>query len=157
MPVRIFQGEAPRVCDNIYLGRLDIAVPPDKAGKQAMDVRFTYDTSGLLEVDVTVRSTGIHRTLVIENQPGVLDAGEIARRLAKIAPLKTHPRAEAENVAVVARAERLYGERLGEVRDSIGKGLEQFTLVLDGQDPVEIGRHRTAFTEWLDGIDHSVF
>ena len=122
-----------------------------------MEVRFTYDTSGLLEVDALVKSTGLRRTVVIENQPGVLGAEEIAARLRKLAPLKVNPREQAENVAVVAWAERLYGERLGEERAAVGAALEQFLLLLDRQDPAAIAKARTSLSAWLDGIDTSVF
>ncbi len=110
--LRVFQGEGRQVKDNIYLGELKVPVPSAPAGEQAIEVRFTYDASGLLEVDVLVVSTGLKRSIVIENQPGVLSAAEIASRLAKLAALKVSPRDQAENVALIAHAERLYGERL---------------------------------------------
>jgi molecular chaperone HscC len=155
--LKVFQGEGRLVKDNIYLGELDVPVPPDKAGTQSVEVRFTYDTSGLLEVDALVTSTGLRRSAVIENQPGVLTAAEIAARLRKLAPLKVNPREQAENVAVIARVERLYSERLGAERDAVGAALEQFLLVLDRQDPAEIAAARQGLSDWLDGIDTSVF
>ena len=155
--LKIYQGEGRLVRDNIYLGELAMPIPPDKAGKQPVEVRLTYDTSGLLEVDALVKSTGLRRSVVIENQPGVLSADEIAARLRKLAPLKVSPAEQAENVALVARLERLYGERLGEEREAVGRALDQFLLVLDRQNPAEIEEARTGLTSWLDGIDTSVF
>ncbi len=155
--LKVYQGEGRLVRDNIYLGELSMPIPPDKAGAQPVEVRFTYDTSGLLEVDALVRSTGLRRSVVIENQPGVLNADEIAARLRKLASLKVNPREQAENVAVIARAERLYGERLGEEREAVGISLDQFLLLLDHQNPAEIEAARTGLSAWLDGIDTSVF
>ena len=155
--LRVFQGEGRLVKDNIYLGEVGVPVPPDKAGMQGIDVRFTYDTSGLLEVEVLVTSTGLRRSAVIENQPGVLGPDEIATRLAKLAALKVNPRDQAENVALVAHAERLYSERLGIERDTVGSALDAFLLTLDRQDPAEIAAARESFAAWLDGIDTSVF
>ncbi|HUH83593.1 MAG TPA: Hsp70 family protein [Stellaceae bacterium] len=57
LTIEIHQGESRLVKDNIEQGSLLVRVPPGKAGEQAVDVRSTYDTSGLLEVDATVRST----------------------------------------------------------------------------------------------------
>ena len=155
--LKVYQGEGRLVKDNIYLGELDVPVPADQAGKQSIDVRFTYDTSGLLEVDVTVESTGLQRSTVIENQPGVLTPAEIKSRLVKLAALKVKPHDQAENVALIAQAERLYGERLGAERDAIGRALDQFLIVLDRQDPAEIVVARTGFGDWLSGLDTSLF
>lgn len=60
-------------------------------------------------------------------------------------------------MAVIAWAERLYGERLGEEREAVGAMLDGFLLLLDRQDPAEIETARTALSSWLDGIDTSVF
>jgi molecular chaperone HscC len=155
--LKIYQGEARLVKDNIYLGKLSVPLRGDKAGKQGVDVRFTYDTSGLLEVEATVVSTGLKRSLVIENQPGVLDAAEIAQRLKKLEGLKVNPAEQAENVALIARAERVYGERLGPEREAVGAQLDAFLLVLNRQDPAEIADARAALSAWLDGVDLSVF
>ncbi len=155
--LRIYQGEGRLVRDNIFLGKLEVPIPPDRAGKQGIEVRFTYDTSGLLEVEVLVRSTGLRRSMVIVNQPGVLSPDEIAHRLAKLSALKVNPRDQAENVALIAHAERLYGERLGDERDAIGSALDQFLVTLDRQNPAEIVAARDALSAWLTGIDTSVF
>ncbi len=155
--LNVFQGEARLVKDNIPLGTLDIPVPSDRAGVQSVEVRFTYDTSGLLEVEALVRSTGVRRRTVIQNQRGVLTEAEIDRRLAKLAALKVDPADQAENTAVIAYAERLYSERLGPQRDSVGDALEAFLLVLKGQDPRAIEEARRSLETWLEAIDTSVF
>lgn len=59
----IYQGEARDVKKNVKLGELTVPVPPRPAGEVAVDVRFTYDTSGLLDVDVSVPVNGTSRTL----------------------------------------------------------------------------------------------
>ena len=155
--VRVFQGEARQVADNIPLGQLRLSVPPAPAGQQSIDIRFTYDTSGLLEVDTRVDATGATRSLVIENQPGVLSAEEIRERLAAMAHLKVHPRDQAENQAVLSRVERLFTQRLGEERALVATRLDQFRALLERQDPTEIARFRNELTEWLDLVDTSYF
>ena len=155
--LKVYQGEGRLVKDNIFLGTLEVPVPPDRAGVQGIEVRLTYDTSGLLEVEILVKSTGLRRVAVIQNQPGVLGEAEIAARLAKLAALKVNPREQAENLALIAQAERLYSERLGPKRDMVGAALDQFLVVLDRQDPAEIAKARTGLADWLAGIDTSVF
>jgi molecular chaperone HscC len=152
--VNIYQGEARRVKDNILLGQLKVRVPPAPAGKEAVDIRFTYDVNGLLEVEVTVASTGSPHRLVIEGNPGVLTPAEIEKRLAALAYLKVSPRDQAENVAALARAERLYEELLGAKRELVGEWISRFMAALDGDDPKEIARTRALLLQRLEEFDH---
>ena len=151
--VRIFQGEKPLVKDNIFLGKLKVRVPKAGVGEETVDVRFTYDINGILEVIVTVKSTNESHTLVIEGNPGVLSQAEIAERLKKLESLKIHPRELHENTVVTNRADRLYQELLGIKRQAVGDCLAQFISVLERQDPREIAAARTEFVEALDQIE----
>jgi molecular chaperone HscC len=151
--LRVFQGENPLVKNNILLGEITVAVPKAPAMQECVDVRFTYDLNGLLEVEVTVVSTGEKRRLVIEGNPGVLSKEEIDRRFAALAQIKQHPRDELVNKQVMARAERLYEESLGEMRDLISVRLMQFRAAVGGQNPREIARAREEFEAFLDELD----
>jgi molecular chaperone HscC len=155
--VRVFQGESRLVKDNVRLGEIDIAVPPAPAGKEGIEIRFTYDTSGLLEVDVTTLSTGRRETLVIEGNPGVLAPNEIKKRLADLAKLKMHPRDDIHNRTLLARAERLYEERLGDVRATIGEAISTFSIALERQKPEEIEQARRKLSDMLDELDRGFF
>jgi molecular chaperone HscC len=151
--IKIFQGESRQVKDNIFLGEIKLKVPPRPAGEEAMDVRFTYDINGLLEVEATVLSTERTERLVIEQNPGVLGPAEIEQRLAALAELKIHPREQSENRAALARAERLYQERLGDLRHLIGDQIARFEAILAHQDPREIEQARALLTELLDEVE----
>ncbi len=87
----------------------------------------------------------------------MLSPQEIQQRLVKLSQLKVHPRDEAEATAIVARAKRLYEERLGAAREEIGGWLAQFMAVLERQEPREIARARERFAELLDSIDNNFF
>lgn len=155
--VKVYQGENRRVDDNVYLGTLAMEMPVGPAGTETADVRFTYDINGLLEVQATVNSTGETRSVVIEQNAGVLSPGEIEKRLRALDKLKIHPRDETGNHAVLARAERLYEERLGDVRAVIGEQIGLFEAVLDGQRPDEIEAFRTRLKDLLDKIEGEAF
>ena len=157
MAIRVFQGESRLVKDNVRLGELNIMLPPGPAGKEKVEIRFTYDTSGLLEVDVTTLSTGRCDTLVIEGNPGVLQPDEIAKRLAALAKLKVHPRDDILNRTLIARAERLYEERLGDVRAMIGEAIGTFSLAIERQKPDEIEQARNKLSAMLDEFDRGFF
>lgn len=151
--LRVFQGENPLVKNNILLGEINVAVPKAAAGEQPIDVRFTYDLNGLLEVEVTVVSTGKKQRLVIEGNPGVLTKEEIDRRFAALEKLKLHPRDELVNKQLMARAERLYEESLGEMRTAISERLVHFRAVVGRQDRHEIARVRDALETFLNQLD----
>lgn len=157
LQLKVFQGESRLVKDNIRLGDLSVRVPAAPAGKESVDVRFSYDTSGLLEVEATVVSTSRKQSLVIEGNPGVLSRAEIGKRLAALAKLKVNPRDESENAAIIARAQRLYEERLGDLRRQIGDWLAEFLLRLETHDPGAIAQARVELARRLDAVDDEFF
>jgi molecular chaperone HscC len=133
--VDILQGESRKSKDNIFLGELSIPIPPAPAGQEAVDVRYTYDINGILEVEVTSVSTGQKKKMVIEENPGTLSPEEISARLQELAALKIHPREEEEYQYLLEKGERLYQETVGEVRSRIALALSRFEAALDKQDP----------------------
>ena len=149
----IYQGEARDVKKNVKLGELEVPVPPRPAGEVPVEVRFTYDTSGLLEVDVAVPETGLTRNLVIVDEDDRRSQKDIESRRKALEKLKVHPRDEAENVAMLARAERAYEGFTGPVRDYIGQALTEFQGALDKQDPRIIADAREALGQLIDQIE----
>lgn len=151
--VQIYQGESRHVKNNIKLGELNIAIPKAPAGEQAVDVRYTYDINGLLEVEVTVVETGLKNTIVIEKNPGSISKEEIESRLKALENIKIHPREKTENRLLLARGERLYEETLGEKRAYISQLLQRFERALMSQDDKIIKRAIQVFKEELDEIE----
>lgn len=151
--VMIYQGESRLVKHNVFLGDIEVPVPPRKAGEVAVEIRFTYDINGLLEAQVHIPLTSETRSLVIENNPGVLSPEEIRQRLAALESLKVHPRDQQANSFVIARLDRLYQESLGDRRGYIGELAQQFHRVLEGQDERAIREARTSVTERLDDFE----
>jgi molecular chaperone HscC len=149
----IFQGESRKVEDNVRLGVIDLLVPPKRAGAVFIDVRFTYDINGLLEVDVKLPETGETKQLVIVDDDVDLDSGDMKRRREELAALKIHPRDAAENRAALARGTRCFEQFLGDRRQYIGQLVGQFEAVLDRQNPKEIEVARAEFMKALDAID----
>lgn len=155
--VQIFQGEGRFVEDNIPLGALTVPIPRGTAGSQSIDVRFTFDPSGLLEVESLVVGTGVRRTLVIEGNPGVLSAEEIAARLSALEKIKLHPRDDTAHQALLARGKRLYEEHLGRPRDEIGAALAQFQGALERQDQDRIRLASRILEEVVERFDDGFF
>lgn len=149
----IYQGEAREVSGNIRLGSLEIPVPPRPAGEVTCDVRFSYDSSGLLEVDVTVPLTGQSRNLVIIDEEDRRAVGDLDKRRAALAALKVHPREDQANQALLARAERAYEDHLGPLRAMIGGWVVAFTAALDAQEPRAIAEAAAMLAANLDQLE----
>lgn len=151
----IYQGEAPHVRDNIFLDKISVDLPKGKADARDIDlrVRFTYDVSGLLEVDIN-SGDGKQHSLVIHNQQHVLNEDEINAIRDKLAALKTHPRDRAESRALIARAERIYCQHLGRERETIAYALAHYEQALEQQDDADIRRAAQSLLKVLDGLDH---
>lgn len=151
--LNIFQGESRNTKDNVQLGTITIPVPRRPAGEVALEVRFTYDLSGLLEVDVHVPLTGARHDLVIEENPGVLSPVEILERRKQLAALKVHPREDAVNLAALARAERLYEQSLGATRAFVEEHIKAFLKALESQESRAATEARERLISGLDSIE----
>ena len=148
----IYQGESPRVVDNVPLGKMEVALPKSKEN-EAIDIRFTYDVSGVLEILVTVISTGKTEQLILEGNPGSLSQAEIAERLKALEKLKIHPKDQSENAAIINRLKAAYENHLGEMRDHIDRNLIAFEQVLAKQNDTDIKLARENVVKFLDEID----
>jgi molecular chaperone HscC len=155
LSLKIYQGESPRVVNNIALGELELPLPKLKASENSVDVRFTYDVNGLLQVEAVVNATKKRYELVIQQNPGLLSDAEIRARLAELSALKVHPREDQANTALIARAERLYGEFLRE-REEIKGNLTTFMSLLESQDLTLISRARGDFQRYLDSLEQAL-
>jgi len=153
LKLRVFQGEAARVVNNVFLGELSIDLPHAKAVDTPVEVRFTYDVNGLIEVEATILSTKAKHRLAIQQNPGLLSDAEVAERLAALAHLKVHPRDDQANMAIIAQAERLYEERSGDLRHQIGQWLLAFRAELDSQDPPRIRAAQKRMLELIERVE----
>jgi molecular chaperone HscC len=151
--VRIFQGESRLVKDNIFLGEITIPVPPKPAGQMAVSVRFTYDVNGLLEAEMTVEATGEKHRLIIEDNPGVLTPEQVEERLHALSKLKIHPRELLPNATLLARADRMYQQLLGDERQWVAQAAAQFQAILEQQDEAAIVKAREELKRVLDDLE----
>lgn len=148
--VSVLQGESRFAKNNLYLGELSIDVPKGPAGKEAVDVTYTYDINSLLEVEVKVVSTGLVEKMIIKGSENTMTDEEIAKRMQELAYLKVQPRDFEENKLVLLRAERMYEETIGDRRSIINKYLMHFEVTLERGDHDEIREAREKLLAVLD-------
>jgi molecular chaperone HscC len=151
--LRVYQGEGRLVEDNLLLGEFEVHGIPLGPPGQEVDVRFTYDLNGVLEVEATVVATKKKVSHVITRHSRGLSPDQVRQALNEMEKLKTHPREEAANRLLIRRAERVYRELSLDRRDILSRLLDGFEGALNLQDPAVIERHRAALEEFLDQHD----
>lgn len=151
--IEVYQGESRLVRNNVSLGRIEVKVPIKPAGHESVDVRYSYDMNGLLEVDVTVNSTGEKHHKTIINSQLTLSDEEINTAKERLALLKFHPREHEENRVLLSRGDRLYESSLGDKREYIMTTIQNFEKALETQDINKIQQARIVFTDILDALD----
>lgn len=133
--VKVFQGEHSLTRDNTELGSYVLKkLPRARRGAVQVDVRFTYDLNGLLEVDITVAGSQKVETLLIESTPGRLTPKQREEARQAMRALKMDPRDALPNTVALARGDELYMELVGPAREELGRVLTLFRSVLERQD-----------------------
>lgn len=149
--IAVYQGERPWVRANILIDAFDVTLMPTEHMQQ-LDVRFSYDINGLLEVDVTLLETGARYSHSIDRSPTGLDEQARQNSHDRLAALKVHPRDALPNRTLLARLERAWMQSLGTERERIAEWLHSFTTVLGGQQSSEIASHRAQLNSALDEL-----
>lgn len=151
--VRVLQGESRFARNNLYLGEVSVEVPKAPKGQEAVDVTYTYDINSLLEVEVTVVSTGLKQKLIIKGAENQMTEEEIAKRMEELAYLKIQPRDYEENKLALLRAERMYEEALGDRRKKLDRYITAFEAALKRGDHDEIMDAREELNAVLEEED----
>ncbi len=154
--VKILQGESRIAENNVLLGKLSVPVPPGPKGKEAIELVYTYDINSLLEVEVTVLSSGVKRKIIVQNEENKISEEEAEERFKKLEYLKQNPREEETTKLQLLRGERLYEEASGELRERIDKAMMDFELVLRRQDRREIEKARETLAHFFDTIEFDI-
>jgi molecular chaperone HscC len=152
----IFQGESRLVKDNIFLGKMELPLDPLPSQDNGVDLRFTYDVNGLLEVQATILRTQQKHAMIIQGNPGLLSDEQIAARFSELEQLKMHPRDSLENRTLMARADRVYQQLKGDSRAWLTTQIAEFERVVETQNIKLITPAQKRFTEILDEIERDV-
>ena len=153
--VGIYQGESLNIDDNLFLGNFLIDVPRNIAGKEAINVRFTYDINGILEVEATVVSTGLKKSKLIVN--GDLSEEEKNEKIKMLEEIKIQSENKNKDKLLLERANRIYAEIVNtEIRNHISEYLENYQKIVVTGDRIRIQKTKKSFSEFLDKIDPEI-
>ena len=153
--VGIYQGESLNIDDNLFLGNFLIDVPRNIAGKEAINVRFTYDINGILEVEATVVSTGLKKSKLIVN--GDLSEEEKNEKIKMLEEIKIQSENKNKDKLLLERANRIYAEIVNtEIRNHISGYLKNYQIVVATGDRIRIQKAKESFSQFLDKIDPEI-
>ncbi|OOF23050.1 molecular chaperone HscC [Salinivibrio sp. IB574] len=146
--ISIYQGESFWAQDNIHIDNIAIDVSSCSAN-HPIDVRFSYDVNGLLDVNVDVLDKPIQVEKTIDMSPTGISKEEIEASREKLSKLKVHPREKIPNIVLLNKLHKLYEETLGHARKSIEMLIISFEEALSSQDSRHIDKARQHIHEVL--------
>ena len=132
--------------NNLLLGELTVDNIPRGPAGQEVDVRFTYDLNGVLEVEATVVETERKVSHLITRYARGLSERQIQEAVESMQALKTHPREDTVNRFLMRRAERVYQELPLLERQMLSDMLDGFEEALNAGETDAIVRFRDALT-----------
>ena len=151
----IYQGDSYYAKDNIWLGKLNMDVPekivsPDEYNPETFVVKFAYDISGILMVEVITTSTGEKKELTITSDGIALSDEEISEKIKILQTMSLNPRENEQNDAILSRVERIYEESSGCVRKQVMNMADYFTYLMQKGDIYRLESARRRMTSFLD-------
>jgi molecular chaperone HscC len=153
--IRLYQGEGRRIEDNLFLGEFELkGIPRGPAGQQ-VDVRFTYDLNGILEVEAVAAASGIKATYVVTRHAQNMSGTQLKEALQNMQNLKSDPREDQANRHLLKKADRLYRELPVDLKKHLEMLIHGFEEALQLQDPSGIELNRTALEEFINRFDES--
>ncbi|ECI5352167.1 molecular chaperone HscC [Salmonella enterica subsp. enterica] len=148
--VRVYQGESHKVKNNILIDSFDVTLKPN-GHIQSIDIRFSYDINGLLEVDVLLED-GKSESRVISHNAASLTPQQIAASRERLQALKIYPRDMLINRTFKAQLEEQWSRALGDEREMLGEIITDFDAALLSNDMQRVDDVRRRACEYL-GID----
>ncbi|EJX0630561.1 molecular chaperone HscC [Salmonella enterica] len=148
--VRVYQGESHKVKNNILIDSFDVTLKPN-GHIQSIDIRFSYDINGLLEVDVLLED-GKSESRVISHNTASLTPQQIAASRERLQALKIYPRDMLINRTFKAQFEEQWSRALGDEREMLGEIITDFDAALLSNDMQRVDDVRRRACEYL-GID----
>lgn len=149
----IYQGERMRASENLLLGSLVVDVPENYRDYEAADVRFTYDLNGILDVEVTVLSTGQVSSKIILQDSINLSEEEIAKKKAELEKYKINVQETEVYRYLVERADRLYSMMLGVERENLMERTRFFEQEVAKASLPHLPKLYDEFSAYLDRLE----
>ena len=116
---------------------------------------ITYDTNGIIHVEVYVPDTNVKFETLIRKDNCELTMEEAKKRLEELQYMNLGPRENEGDHLLMARAERVYAEALGKERKQVGDKIEEFESALHSGKAGRIDVARNNLINMLDFYEKS--
>lgn len=151
--IGIYQGEAYYCSDNLKLGAIEMDIIPVPAGQAHLEVCFTYDINGILEVEVTDYQMSRMKRKVLTCDSLRMSEEELNRRLEELQSYKLMPAGGIRTKLALARGERLFAQFLGERRRQVADVMEQLQKAISSRNDQQISNSIRAAEEVFDRLE----
>jgi molecular chaperone HscC len=141
--LRVFEGEAREVKDNVLLGQLSINSIPPGSPRNVVEVTFTYDLSGILEVQARLIETGQMCAKLLARDNRTLQNEELELVQARIAQLKMDPAERPAYRELLARANVLWTDLIADDRRALDDAMRDFEAAMATRTPRMISSAET--------------
>ena len=147
----VYQGERPMAADNRFLGKFDLSdIPPARMGTPQIEVSFSIDANGILNVSAKDKGTGKEQSIQITSSSG-LSKDEIDRMQRDAESHASEDKrkrelAEGRNAAEqeVYRLEKLLTEQKDKLTEAdqaaVRSAIEKVNEAKKGDDPAALTR-----------------
>ena len=138
MKIGIYQGEDYYCNENLELGAIELDIRPVLAGQTRVQVSFTYDINGILEVEVIDRDKNHVEKKVMTCSSFRMSEKELNKRLEELRNYKLMPSGGIRTQLVLARGERLFTQFVGVRRQQVAGVMAQLQNAIHSQNDQQI-------------------
>lgn len=151
--IGIYQGEAYYCRENLELGVIEMDILPVRRGETRLQVKFSYDINGILEVEVTDLVKQQVEKKVLTCTSLRLSGEELNRRLEELQAYKLMPSGGIRTKLTLARGERLFTQLTGVRRMQAADAMSQLQKAIAGQNDQQVANCLRAVEEIFDRLE----
>ena len=151
--IGIYQGEAYYCRDNLELGAIEMDILPVPRGQTQLQVKFSYDINGILEVEIIDHGKKQVEKKVLTSTGMRLSEEELNRRLEELQAYKLMPSGGIRTKLALARGERLFTQLIGVRRKQAADAMAQLQNAIAGQNDQQIANCLRTVEEIFDRLE----
>ena len=152
--VRIFQGEDRFVRNNVLLDAYTVeGLPAKTAGQESIDISFTYDINGILNVKTRVNSTGKEAALLVDKRAQRMSPLERDEAKARIDREWPEAAPVQDKLLTTAQAKLDSAAVAQEVKSKLAAGVDAVKRARAGGDKAQVTKAETELTDVLFDAD----
>ena len=121
--IKVYEGERPLTKDNNLLGKFELTgIPPAPRGVPQIEVSFSLDSNGILQVSAHDKGTGRKESITVKSDDGRLTKEEIERMIAEAEQFADEDRAAEERIGARIKFENYAFSVKNQLEDETGLG-----------------------------------